>query len=297
MDDFASAAMMRLVHAGLARQGIALPGSPPSGARVPRAGKATLLGAVLEAHGPAALLCIGEAIPEMPREPVLAALLKASDAHDLLERWSRLERFSHGRHRIEATRLAPDRVRLRHLRRTGDARPSEAETFLVLGVVAALVETITGQAATLWTGSSQLHRGGVPMEMPTLPEDRVVDLTHASGRPRPAPAPSSDADLAQALRARIAEDPVHRWTVAGAARDLGLSARGLQRHLAARGASFSRIVQDVRLEVAGSFLLQQECPSLAEIGFLAGYSDQAHFTRRFTEGVGTAPGAFRTQFA
>ena len=296
MDDFASAAMMRLVHAGLARQGIALPGPPP-GAHVPRADKRAVLGAVLNAYGPGALLRIGEAIPTIPREPVLAALLKASDADDLLECWSRLERFSHARHRVEAIRLAPDRVRLRHHAMTDGEQPSEAETFLVLGVVAALVETVTGQAATLGMRSSQSHRGDVPIEMPTLPKDRTVDLTHALGRPRAAPSHSSDADISQALRARIAEDPVHRWTVAGAARDLGLSARGLQRNLALRGASFSRIVHEARLEVAGGLLLQEEGPGLAETGFLAGYSDQAHFTRRFTQGVGTAPGAFRAQFA
>lgn len=38
-------------------------------------------------------------------------------------------------------------------------------------------------------------------------------------------------------------------------------------------------------------------PSLAEIGILAGYSDQAHFTRAFAKGVDTFLRSYREAFA
>jgi transcriptional regulator GlxA family with amidase domain len=35
---------------------------------------------------------------------------------------------------------------------------------------------------------------------------------------------------------------------------------------------------------------------LAEIGFLAGFSDQAHFARIFHRNVGTTPSRYRAEF-
>lgn len=54
-NDFASAAMMRLLAAGLARRGIPVPVRPPSGAHVPRPLKRGVLQAVMAAHGPLAI--------------------------------------------------------------------------------------------------------------------------------------------------------------------------------------------------------------------------------------------------
>jgi AraC-like DNA-binding protein len=43
-------------------------------------------------------------------------------------------------------------------------------------------------------------------------------------------------------------------------------------------------------------LLHSEAP-LAEVGFLCGFSDQAHFTRAFKRQVGLTPARYRTEFA
>ena len=97
--DFASAAMMRLVAAGLSRQGISVPVPTSATAHVPLASKRDVLSEVLARHGPLAILSIADAAPSMAPEPVVQALTHAKDMPDLMDRWHRLERFSHGRHR------------------------------------------------------------------------------------------------------------------------------------------------------------------------------------------------------
>jgi hypothetical protein len=109
VEDFASAAMMRLVATGLARQGIAVAPSPARGAHVPHADKRALLERVLALHGPNAILAIADALPDMPAEHVLQALTRARDARDLPDRWNRLERFSHARHAVQSERLRDGR--------------------------------------------------------------------------------------------------------------------------------------------------------------------------------------------
>jgi hypothetical protein len=113
--DFASAAMMRLVAAGLSRQGISVPVATSATAHVPLAGQARCAECdVLARHGPLAILSIADAAPSMAPEPVVQALTHAKDMPDLMDRWHRLERFSHGRHRVASEQLGADSFRLTH---------------------------------------------------------------------------------------------------------------------------------------------------------------------------------------
>ncbi|MGD1934352.1 MAG: helix-turn-helix transcriptional regulator [Candidatus Phaeomarinobacter sp.] len=95
----------------------------------------------------------------------------------------------------------------------------------------------------------------------------------------------------------MASDPLRRWTLNDLATTADLSTRTLQRRLAARSASFTGFVAAARLQTAADYLCDGLGPGLAAIGFLAGYSDQAHFTRAFTKAVGTTPSAYRSDFA
>ncbi len=76
-----------------------------------------------------------------------------------------------------------------------------------------------------------------------------------------------------------------------------MSERTLQRKLQAHSLSFSRVICEARLEIAASYLCSEDGPGLAEIGFLTGYADQAHFTRTFRREVGTTPSEYRANFA
>jgi transcriptional regulator GlxA family with amidase domain len=48
---------------------------------------------------------------------------------------------------------------------------------------------------------------------------------------------------------------------------------------------------------AAAWWLLESDRSIAECGFLAGYSDQPHFTRDFGRRIGLAPGRYREHFA
>jgi oligopeptide/dipeptide ABC transporter ATP-binding protein len=72
--------------------------------------------------------------------------------------------------------------------------------------------------------------------------------------------------------------------------------RTRQRRPARESLSFSRLFSEARLQVAASHLCDAGGPGLAEIGFLAGFSDQAHFARTFHRNVGRTPGTYRADF-
>lgn len=296
--DFASAAMIRLVAAGLTRQGISVPVPSPSGARVPRSQKRDVLEAVLSAHGPVAILSIADAARHMPPEPVVQALMHARDTGELLDRWHRLERFSHGRHTVEAERLVGGSFRLTHRARDGGPPPSLAESLLVMGVLVVLSEMIGSEQITLSTEAGALLRCKGAWHAPGVSASLGSLILPAAKRPGTAPLPGAILadDPVVELRQRLAADPVRRWTLAELAAEAGLSGRTLQRRLARHSVSFTRLVTDTKLEVAASILCDARGPGLAEIGFLAGFSDQAHFSRMFNRAVGTTPGAYRADF-
>ncbi|PPB79365.1 AraC-like DNA-binding protein [Albidovulum inexpectatum] len=297
-DDFASAAMMRLVAAGLARQGIAAGLRAPGGAHLPRPEKQAALAAIMAAHGRLAVMQIADALPTMPPEPVLLALTRARDVPDLLARWHRLETFSHGSHRVRARVQGPREIALKHEARGKGAAPSEPETVLVLSVLARLAELVQQAPVTLSDQGGRLWRkAGRWFDPGRLAHGSGVILHH-SGRHRDEPTITAGPTeaLATRLREHLTADPLRRWTVKDLADWAGLSARTLQRRLTEQGLSLSRLVAEARLQVAAGYLVEKPGPSLAQIGFLAGYSDQAHFTRAFAKGVGTSPRRYREEF-
>lgn len=298
-DDFASATMMRLVSAGLARQDIAMRLPPPAGARVSRTAKRETLEAIMADHGRIAILRIADAARHLPPEPVVQAVTNAGDLADLMDRWRRLERFSHARHEVVSERLGERVFRLRHRARDAGPPPAQAETLLVMGLLAALAEMVapgpvdlSTEDGVVWRRAGQWRDPGAQSpEVETILA--VPTLQHRPGLAAPLVA---DGDL-DALRERLAADPVRRWNISDLAAEAGTSSRTLQRRLTERSVTFSRLVAEVRLQMAATHLRNRAGPSLAAIGFLAGYSDQAHFTRSFTKAVGTQPRAYRAHFA
>lgn len=73
----------------------------------------------------------------------------------------------------------------------------------------------------------------------------------------------------------------------------GMSARTLQRRIAAEGETFQGLVDAVRADLARGLLADSRYP-LAEIAFLTGFSEQSAFTRAFRRWTGKTPAAFRT---
>lgn len=76
------------------------------------------------------------------------------------------------------------------------------------------------------------------------------------------------------------------------ARKLGMSDRSLRRHLRREGATYRDLVRSVRLQFAQA-LLQDTHSTVAEVAFLAGYSDAGAFSRAFRRDVGRSPKEYR----
>lgn len=72
----------------------------------------------------------------------------------------------------------------------------------------------------------------------------------------------------------------------------GLSARTLQRRLAAEGLSFKKVVDEARFQAAAGLMSDPDV-KLVEIAHDLGYADQAHFTRAFRRIAGMSPREYR----
>ncbi|MGE0348247.1 helix-turn-helix transcriptional regulator [Hydrogenophaga sp.] len=301
MNDFASAAMLRVVRAGLRMQGLADDGPPPAQqAHVPLADKRAWLERLWQAHGADVVVRLGEAVHGMDEEPLLLALSPARDPADLLQRWQRLERFVHSRHRMRVGQAEPGLLRIRHVSLDPERPPAPVEDLLVFGLLVALCERLDMPGVRARPvgieGWSRLQR---TWRTHAWPDD--VSSWELRWQPQPArtlaDAGHADVDrwIAQ-LQTHLASDPGRAWTVDLLAREAGASGRTLQRQLAHRGLSFTQLLCAARLTGAAR-LLMAGAMSTAEVGYVCGFADQAHFTRQFKRHTAMTPALYRSEFA
>ena len=78
------------------------------------------------------------------------------------------------------------------------------------------------------------------------------------------------------------------------ARSMGMSARSLQRRMQDEGTTYQAFVQEVRADLAASYLAEGQMP-LGEIAFVLGYSEPSAFHRSFKRSRGVTPLKFRAQ--
>ena len=75
---------------------------------------------------------------------------------------------------------------------------------------------------------------------------------------------------------------------------LGMSERTFARRLQAEGTSFRQLVDDVRRDMARSYLSDPEL-TLAQVAYLLGYADQSAFSNSFRRWTGQSPRRFRSE--
>jgi AraC-like DNA-binding protein len=75
---------------------------------------------------------------------------------------------------------------------------------------------------------------------------------------------------------------------------LNVSLRTLHRALAAEGTSYRRLLDQVRLDIAERHL-RDDRMSVAEVAFLAGFSEISAFHRAFKRWTGQTPVTFRAE--
>jgi len=81
-------------------------------------------------------------------------------------------------------------------------------------------------------------------------------------------------------------------SIESVARELGTSARSLQRHLRELGYSYNVLADEVRAATARLYLQQPDI-AIAEVAYLLGYADQSTFNRAFKRWTGSTPARSR----
>lgn len=332
MQDFASAAMVRLLVRAMAAHGLVPPPPPPgadglAASHVPLAYKRSVVEAVLHQGGLGTLMQLAQRVDLLAGDPVHRALLGATGVPELMARWQRLERYVHSRHQVSTTASAPDTLALRHHARPGVREaPHPTESLAVLGALLGASQAlgVRGLQVEIGTSGTADRRLNLPLEGSAIaPAELHAQLAplaaqgsmghwtlcwepHTSTAPTPPalqPQPTAhlcDAlpwpPLAHQLARHVLHDPAAQHTVDALAQHTGLTRRSLQRALSQRGLSCRHIVTEARSRVAAQWLLESP-HSLAEIGFACGFADQPHFTREFARHVGLTPARYRQAFA
>jgi AraC-like DNA-binding protein len=297
--DFASAAMLRVLSQGLRELGLQAPPTP-DGATVGLDAKRALLQHAIRQGGLRCLALLGRGLRRFTHEPSHRALATARDARDLFERWGRLERYIHSRHRVQIVAVDAHEARLRHVSLRPQLPPHAAEDLVVLGVLVAFLEACGHTGLRAWAGGVQVY--------PTCedgPEANTSDwrITWAARAPLPSGASLGDlaADEAwtpavKALFDGLAQRLPAAPAMGELADELGRPRRSLQRELQQQGTGYRPLLAEARYRTAGWWLLQTDAP-LAEIGFLCGHADQSHFTREFRRRSGMTPADYRRNFS
>lgn len=300
MKDFSAAAMFLVIREGLKQQGLEVPVPPqPKGAHIPLADKRSLLAALEQRFGHTVLLRLGNAVHGSPSTPALVPLALAKDPEDLIRRWQRLEKFVHSRHRTDIVEHGANRLVLAHVAKSGPQPPTSSEDLLIFGLLTALMRLIGAlNLRTRPVGSDDWAA-----ENGIWGDDLKIDNTshweyHWDGMTERFDSVEPDADRSDWIgraRALLASDPGRKWTLDALSQELGTSVRSLQRRLRGEKSSFSHLLAQVRASKASEQLTTTD-HSPAEIGYVCGYSDQAHFTRDFKRCTAFTPVAFRERF-
>jgi AraC-like DNA-binding protein len=306
--DFASAAMLRVLAQGMRELGLPPPAATPEGATVDLDAKRALLTHAVQAGGLDCLALLGRGLHRFTHEPIHRALATARDAQDLFERWARLERYIHSRHRVQVVAVDPREARLRHVSLRAGAPPHPAEDLVVLGVLVAFLEACGHRGVAAWAGGARVCPD---CDAAALAEVLASGASHAwriewaAHAPPPAAEGAAPQRLApdeawpdgvKALFDRLVARLPAAPGMEELAAELGRARRSLQRELQQQGTGFRPLLAEARYRAAGWWLLQAGT-ALAEVGFLCGYADQSHFTREFRRRSGMTPADYRRHFA
>lgn len=110
--------------------------------------------------------------------------------------------------------------------------------------------------------------------------DGAMETDYAAGRLE---------TIREIVKPYLRDRPLH---LSELAEILGTSERTLQRHLAAMGASYSRLVDEARYQIACD-MLENADVKISEVAFAAGYQNPPHFSRAFRRVAGLSPLEYR----
>lgn len=303
--------MVRVLLQGMSGLGLRLPevADQLTQATVPLDLKREVVQSAVEQAGFAVLPLLGRGLHKLAMEPTHLALTAGHSATSLFVRWQRLERYIHSKHRIQWQGLTPTSARVKHAHKDNGPAPLAAEDLVVCGVLCALLEANGLHAIKATADDMELYPN--PDSTQVLQcvqqcqthtwsltwqdtEEKGLDLSLPVSWAQVAPPTWSQ--FACAVGDHVARCLPELVSVDVAAAVLGMPCRTFQRTLAAESLSYQRIQSDVRFRLAGWYLLESGM-AIAEIGFVCGYSDQAHLTREFNRRMGVPPARYRELFS
>jgi len=282
---------------------------------VPAGDKRQLLDQVLQRAGASAILSIGQGLRDGDFDPLWRASAKAKSPAMLFQGWRRLEGYAHSTNRVELIHDDKAEVLCRRYAVGTDTPPGPAENLLICGVLLALLEMIGCQGIAcqmpqIKGANADIYTDGV-IHLPDVQGESLDTTTwtirwqsfETSAIPDASdaqdfiiPLPDECPPLARRIVGSSVEhlsaDFLRQWKVGELAQTLGLSQRSLQRRFGEAELSFSDLVRALRIQEASRLLEERETP-LGVVGFCAGFSDSAHFSRDFRVITGTTPSAFR----
>ncbi|MDH3944959.1 MAG: helix-turn-helix transcriptional regulator [Anaerolineae bacterium] len=280
---------------------------------VPSENKRDILDLIWRKAGPEVLLSIGQGIQEIGYDPIWHAAVRSASPAVLFDKWQQFEVFAHSRNRLRIDQTSEKRATFRRYT-VDDGTPTNPENLLICGMIIALLEEIgcRGLHCEMPVEDGTAHRireGGqffVPDDINALMtaawtiewrlfSPRTENAISQSELPEIPLSQSCDATLRTSIETMVRLlmlDVARQWKVGELAREAGLSTRSLQRRLRDAEFSFSQLVRLVRIHEACRLLTDSDIP-LTMIGFCAGFSDSAHFSRDFRASMGMTPTDYR----
>ena len=228
-----SSTLMDLIRDTVSRQ---LPGAVEGDAD-----KTTLLLALLEARGPAAVVEVGLRMRTLSEHPILDALVAGDTPGAVLERWMRLECFGHTRHRTRIVRsdqsLPVPQLMLQHFAIDGGPIHPVNDLF-IWGLLIALIERagFSGLVAMLEQSAedpTRIYDQGETLCFEVLPQETAMltlrwdPSSRESEVFRKTQFDAASSSVRQSLSRLFMTDLVRSWRLNNAAHILGVSPRGV----------------------------------------------------------------------
>jgi len=270
-----------------------------------------LLARVAEVGGDRALLSLGQGLLLARDQPLLFVMLNSSKVSDFIDKEQRFNRFFHSDHRVRVHESRDGLLELEHL--GPRERPQRHESLFVLGIHLAALRELGCLGLQCVLPASEAPRAPLLQDAEILsPPPGAVHLwrfTWDRFTPKRQPFEGLDELLLEreafadyeaeravdeSVQRLVETDLARRWVIGEVARALSMSTRTLQRELAAKNTSFSAVLEGARVARACQ-LLRENRRSVTEIGYLCGFADTAHFSRRFKVCTGSTPSAFQKQ--
>ncbi len=277
-------------------------------AHIPISTKRKFIDQIISRHGREQLLLLGEGVKKMLHEPTVALLVHRSNPQVLLERWQRLEQYIHSSHTINVTWLGKQKFSLKHIAHPDKEPPSMSEDLVVLGVLMTLLNVVGARGIRLYADNStspifEYESREKAVSLPqVLPAEWIIEWSSTGNMMILRDTMDKETILnefpdwprfAHETANAIISTSVLTPRVDHVACYMNLSRRTLQRRLRDINISFSKIVVETKVRIAAAWLVNSSL-TMAEIGFISGFSDQPHFNRTFKKLIGVPPKNFQS---